>query len=87
MMFYWLDNFTQCLPYFSIRAWVQTSNPTSCTNLLTFYADLTKWPDMVTGRPDTVSRTACRLAIYMRRCGLGCGGWLCGGGVQLVNLK
>jgi hypothetical protein len=27
---------------------------------LTFYADLTKWPDGLMGRPDTVSRLACR---------------------------
>jgi hypothetical protein len=50
-MFYWLDSFTPCLPPFfhhSVR-----SNPTSCTAFLTFYADLTKWPD-------TVSRPECR---------------------------
>jgi hypothetical protein len=36
-------------------------NPTSCTAFLTFYVDLTKWPDKLTGRPDTVSRAACRV--------------------------
>jgi hypothetical protein len=36
------------------------SNPTSCTAVLTFYADLTKWSDGLTGRPDTVSKPTCR---------------------------
>jgi hypothetical protein len=33
---------------------------TSCTAFLTFYADLSKWPDGLTGRPSTVSTPACR---------------------------
>jgi hypothetical protein len=39
-MFYWLDSFTQCLPPFFQG---MSSNPTSYTVFLTFYADLIKW--------------------------------------------
>jgi hypothetical protein len=38
-MFYWLDNFIQCIPPFF---------------------QLTKWPDGLTGQPDTVIRPTCR---------------------------
>jgi hypothetical protein len=55
-MFYWLDSFTQCLPPFFHQG--MGSNPTSCTIFLTFYADLIKWIDGLTGWPDTVSRPA-----------------------------
>jgi hypothetical protein len=55
-MFYWLDSFTQCLPPFFYQ--VMGLNITSCTIFLTFYADLIKWADGLTGWPDTVSRPA-----------------------------
>jgi hypothetical protein len=58
-MFYWLDGFIQCLPpffHYSVGP-----NPTSCIAFLTFYTDLTKWPDGLTGRPGTVSRPTCRV--------------------------
>jgi hypothetical protein len=55
-MFYWLDSFTQCLPAFFHQG--MGSNPTSRTVYLTFYADLIKWIDRLTGCPDTVSRLA-----------------------------
>jgi hypothetical protein len=55
-MFYWLDSFTQCLPSFFHE--VMGSSPTSCTVFLTFYADLIKLIDGLTGCPDTVSRPA-----------------------------
>jgi hypothetical protein len=42
-MFYWLDNFIQCLPPFFYQGVSSTS--TSCIVFLTFYVDLTKWPD------------------------------------------
>jgi hypothetical protein len=52
---------------------------------LTFYADLTKWPDGLMGRPDTVSRPTCRAwaravarGRRARGCVLGCEGWLRG---------
>jgi hypothetical protein len=57
-MFYWLESFTQCLPPFFHQG--VGSNPTSCTAFLTFYGDLTKWTDGLTGQPDTFSRPACR---------------------------
>jgi hypothetical protein len=57
-MFYWLDSFTQCLsPIFHQG---MGSSPTSCTIFLTFYADLIKLIDGLTGWPDTVSRPAWR---------------------------
>jgi hypothetical protein len=33
--------------------------PTSCITFLTFYTDLTKWLDGLTGRPNIISRSAC----------------------------
>jgi hypothetical protein len=54
-MFYWLDSFTQCLSSFYQG---MGSNPTFCTAFLTFYVDLIKWSDGLTGWPDTVSRLA-----------------------------
>jgi hypothetical protein len=54
-MFYWLDSFTQCLPPFFHQAWVRTH---LLHRFLTFYADLIKWIDGLTGWPDTVSRSA-----------------------------
>jgi hypothetical protein len=65
-MFYWLDSFTQCLPPFFHQG--IGSNPTSHTIFLTFYADLIKWIDGLTGWPDTVSRPAWRAcAIVVAR--------------------
>jgi hypothetical protein len=68
-MFYWLDNFTQCLsPFFHQD---MGSNPTSCTIFLIFYVDLIKWTDGLTGWPDTVGMTClgqscgpCRVAVW-----------------------
>jgi hypothetical protein len=57
-MLYLLDDFTQCLPTFFHRVWVQTPPPAQL--FLTFYTDLTKWLDWLTGRPGTVSRPTCR---------------------------
>ena len=54
-MFYWLDNFTQCLLPFFYQG--MGSNPIFYTVFLIFYADLIKWADGITGYPDTVSRT------------------------------
>jgi hypothetical protein len=54
-MFYWLDSFTQCLPHFFHQG--MGSNPPPAL-FLTFYADLIKWIDGLTGWPDTVSRLA-----------------------------
>jgi hypothetical protein len=54
MMLYWLGSFTQCLPSFFHQD--MGSNTTSCTVFLTFYGDLIKWVDGLTGWPDTVSR-------------------------------
>jgi hypothetical protein len=51
-MFYWLDNFTSVSCPASIRAWVWTP---SLASFLTFYADLIKWTDGLTGWPGTVS--------------------------------
>jgi hypothetical protein len=70
MIFYWLDSFTQCLPLFFHQA--VGSNLTSCTAFfITFYANLTKWPDGLTGWPGTVSMPACRawarFVAYRRR--------------------
>jgi hypothetical protein len=56
-MFYRLESFTRCLPSFFHQG--VGSNPTSCTAFLTFYADLTKWPDGLTGWLGTVSKPAC----------------------------
>jgi hypothetical protein len=55
-MFYWLDGSTQChLPFFHQAV---GSNPTIAP-ILTFYDDLTKWSDGLTGRPGMVSRPTC----------------------------
>jgi hypothetical protein len=55
-MFHWLDSFTQCVPPFIHHG--IGSNLTSYTVFLTFYVDLIKWDDKLTGWPDTVSRSA-----------------------------
>jgi hypothetical protein len=55
-MFYWLDNFTQCLSSFFPLGHGFESHLLHC--FLTFYADLIKWADGLTGWPDTVSRSA-----------------------------
>jgi hypothetical protein len=47
-MFYWLDGFTHCLPHFFHHG--MGLNPTSCTAFLTFYVDLTKWPNELMGQ-------------------------------------
>jgi hypothetical protein len=57
-MFYWLDDFTKCLPPFFHHG--VGSNPTYYIAFLTFYVDLTKWPDGLTDWPDTFNRSACR---------------------------
>jgi hypothetical protein len=65
-MFYWLDSFIQCLPPFFHQG--MGSKLTSCTVFLTFYADLIKWIDGLTGWSDTVSRPAwCVCAIVVAR--------------------
>jgi hypothetical protein len=46
-MFYWLYGFTQCRPPSAL--------------FLTFYVDLTKWPDGLTDQPRTVNRPTCRV--------------------------
>ena len=61
MMFYLLDGFTQCLPPFFHQG--VGSNPTSYTVFNKFYADLTKWPDGLTGQPNTISRPTCRACV------------------------
>jgi hypothetical protein len=43
--------FTQCLPLFFHQG--MGSNPTYCIAFLTFHADLTKWPDVLTARSGT----------------------------------
>jgi hypothetical protein len=48
-MFYWLDNLPNVSCPSSIRAWVRTH---LLHNFLTFYADLIKWADGLTGWPD-----------------------------------
>jgi hypothetical protein len=55
-MFYWLDSFTQCLPPFFHPS--MGSNPTSSGRCLTFYVDLIKWADGLTGWSGTVNRPA-----------------------------
>jgi hypothetical protein len=74
MMFYWLDGFIQCLlPFFHQGV---GSNPPPAP-FLTFYADLTKWPDGLDrhdkqadvpwlGRSYDPRASSRRLAIYMR---------------------
>jgi hypothetical protein len=52
-MFYWLDSFIHCLPVGC------GFEPHLLYHFLTFYADLTKWPEGLTDRPSTVSRQAC----------------------------
>jgi hypothetical protein len=48
MMFYWLDDFTQgLLPFF--HQGVGSNPPPPALFFLTFYVDLTKWPDRLTG--------------------------------------
>jgi hypothetical protein len=48
---FWLDSFTHP-PFFHQG---MCSNPTFMHRFLTFYADLIKWIDGLTGWPDTVS--------------------------------
>jgi hypothetical protein len=66
-MFYWLDAPPSVSCPSFIRAWVQTPPPAP---FLTFYSDLTKWPDGLTGWPDMVSRPVCHAwagAVARRR--------------------
>jgi hypothetical protein len=58
MMFYWLDSFTQCLPPFFHQGMGSRFEPHLLHRYLTFYADLIKWIDGLTGWSDTVSRPA-----------------------------
>jgi hypothetical protein len=46
-MFYWLDSFTQCLSSFFHLD--MGSNPHLLHRFLTFYTDLIKWVDGLTG--------------------------------------
>jgi hypothetical protein len=53
-MFYKLDSFTQCLlPFFDLLG--HEFEPHLLHHFLTFYADLIKWTDGLTGWHDTVS--------------------------------
>jgi hypothetical protein len=56
MMFYSLDSFIECLLPFFHQVWVRT--PTPASFFLTFYIDLIKWADGLTGWPGIVSRSA-----------------------------
>jgi hypothetical protein len=58
-MFYRLDSFTQYLPPFLYQG--MGSNYTSCIVFLTFYVDLIKWGNGLTGWPSTVSMPAWRV--------------------------
>jgi hypothetical protein len=47
MIFYWLDSFTHCFPPFFHQC--MGLNPHLLHRFLTFYADLIKWTDRLTG--------------------------------------
>jgi hypothetical protein len=65
-MFYWLDSFTQYSP--ALLPSGHGFEPHLLQRFLTFYADLIKWIDGLTGWPDTVSRpTWCACAIVVAR--------------------
>jgi hypothetical protein len=56
MIFYWLDSSTECLLPFFHRGMGSQTQP--LTPFLTFYADLIKWVDGLTGWSSTVSSAA-----------------------------
>jgi hypothetical protein len=83
-MFSWLDNFTQCLPPF----FRQGMGSTSCPAFLTFYTDLTQWPDGLMGQSGTVSRPACLGRSFGPRASCRAAVWssICGGVVWDVEV-
>jgi hypothetical protein len=54
-MFYWLDNFTQCLLSFFHQG--IGSDPTSCI-VFNILCPFNQWADRLTSRPGTASKSA-----------------------------
>jgi hypothetical protein len=54
IMFYWLDSFIQLSPILLPSGHEFVSHLLHC--FLTFYTDLIKWADRLTGWSDTISR-------------------------------